>query len=746
MTRRYLPMWLAIGGVMLLCALQPVAAQVATTGAGYESLQEVTVTARRVEENVQVVPESVIVISPGELQAAQIQNLYDLVKLTPGLATCCSESTLGGGLWIRGIQGGNTYFGGGPLSGAIQTAFFDSSGVQVLEGPQGTLFGLNNTSGAVVVEPRAPANNNEGYVHAETGNFGHEEIEGAINIPLVSDKVLLRVGAQIVKTDGYIQDLQSGQDIYNQNYWIARATLTVNFSDALHNRTLVNYFYRDENSGVPIAIPIQYYNLNGPTVQIALGRGYTFEGMNTLQLIAAQEALGPFKTLGTQVQGGLWSGVKQTNVVNTTDLAFNDKLSLKNILSFQSLWQNSRGDWALSPLPILANCPSGCLANGPQITYSDELQLLGKLFDDKLSYIVGTFNQVNQTSSPYNIQYQVTLGIIDNGTTTQTSTRTNGIYVNGNYDLSSWLTGLSATAGYRFGWDKSYNGTCNYTGAGAFVACLPQETGSWEDRNYILGVQYKINNRSMVYLTNSTGSLAGGFNSATLPAQFREYAPETLNEIELGVKSDYDLGGVGMRTNLAIWHGWYTGIQLSNTAISNTGQFLVYVSNNGRGFAQGAEGQLAVRPIHGLELFSNFVFSNNHLTNYSVQGVDRTSQPFIYDPKWTYNVGVTATLPIPPSLGRLSATTTYDFHDSLFAISTYPVLSTDAAPRYHNMGANVTWKDFWGKSGLDAVLAVTNLTNQYSGPGQFAGWSSLGVLGYPPARPRMVIVSLNYGF
>jgi outer membrane receptor protein involved in Fe transport len=185
---------------------------------------------------------------------------------------------------------------------------------------------------------------------------------------------------------------------------------------------------------------------------------------------------------------------------------------------------------------------------------------------------------------------------------------------------------------------------------------------------------------------------------------------------------------------------------LSNTAISNTGQFLVYVSNNGRGFAQGAEGQLAVRPIHGLEVFSNFVFSNNHLTNYSVLGVDRTSQPFIYDPKWTYNLGVTATLPIPPSLGRLSATTTYDFHDSLFAISTYPVLSTDAAPRYHNMGANVTWKDFWGKSGVDAVLAVTNLTNQYSGPGQFAGWSSLGVLGYPPARPRMVILSLNYAF
>jgi iron complex outermembrane receptor protein len=250
----------------------------------------------------------------------------------------------------------------------------------------------------------------------------------------------------------------------------------------------------------------------------------------------------------------------------------------------------------------------------------------------------------------------------------------------------------------------------------------------------------------MVYLTNSTGSLAGGFNNATLPADLQEYGPESLNEIELGVKSDFDLGDVGMRTNLAIWHGWFTNIQLTNTAVSSLGQFFTYTSNNGSAFAQGAQGSIAVRPIRSLEFFTNFVFSNNHLTHYIVNGQDLSGQPLIYDPKWTYNVGGTVTLPIPASVGRLTATASYDFHDSLYAVSATPVIPQAAAPPYHSVAANATWHDFWGKTGLDAALAITNLTNTYGGPGQFAGWTSLGVLGYPPARPRMVTVSLNYAF
>src|SRR5262249_44719787 len=155
--------------------------------------------------------------------------------------------------WLRGATGVIGYFdqvptnslGGAATSNAglnNPSLFFDVGTVQVLKGPQGTLFGLSNDTGAILYEPKHPTNGFEGYVQGTVGNYGRRSLEAVVNLPVIDDKLLVRVGALTNDQDGYIHVINQNTDIADQHYWIARGTVLFRPTDSIQNELMVNYY------------------------------------------------------------------------------------------------------------------------------------------------------------------------------------------------------------------------------------------------------------------------------------------------------------------------------------------------------------------------------------------------------------------------------------------------------------------------------------------------------------------------
>jgi iron complex outermembrane recepter protein len=220
-----------VAGLLATCAV-PAFAQTATvpeaTSGGSavagdaNAFAEIIVTANRREEAIQKVPVAITAFNSDTLREQSISNPYDLNGRVPSLVVTSNATQRDAdGITIRG-QGQTylapvgvvNYFAEVPLiqgsiianQGAPGT-FFDLDALQVLRGPQGTLFGKNTTGGALLLGPKKPTNELGGYVQAQIGNYDFRDFEGAINLPLISDVLMVRVAAKKSDRDGYTKDV-----------------------------------------------------------------------------------------------------------------------------------------------------------------------------------------------------------------------------------------------------------------------------------------------------------------------------------------------------------------------------------------------------------------------------------------------------------------------------------------------------------------------------------------------------------
>jgi len=177
--------------------------------------QAIIVTARRRAEDASKVPIAISAFSGEQLVAKGVTNVIDLVKIAPGLNIQGGATKVNPFIVIRGqsraVTGNGspgviTYMNDVPLpvyGSLIQS--YDMENIQVLKGPQGTLFGRNTIGGAVLTVTKAPTYEFEGYVRADIAAYNNNQIEGAVNIPIVADKVALRLAAQVGHSDNHIK-------------------------------------------------------------------------------------------------------------------------------------------------------------------------------------------------------------------------------------------------------------------------------------------------------------------------------------------------------------------------------------------------------------------------------------------------------------------------------------------------------------------------------------------------------------
>jgi iron complex outermembrane receptor protein len=446
-----------LGGVAAAAIAGDALAAAEPDEAKTSQLEELVVTARRTEESAQKVPLAVTAISETALREKSITAPTELMFNAPSVSMVTLFGRLSGGFNIRGLAGGTQVYyaevAGGPTEASAP--FFDVSSVQVLNGPQGTLFGRANTAGAVLVEPHRPELGRwGGELDVQAGDLGLNRLTGVVNIPLIGDELAARIAVHREHLDGYTSEIGTGRKLNENNSENVRASLEWRPGGGkFSNYTVVDVFHVDESSGgwtlLAVNPSLGMFNLpaniNAPG---GLATGTATFGAACTRAVGAGLAgdlnscidqrlrmAATFKpTLLTElarIQTGGDKAVRSTpglgdlpekellhkyTVVNQTQYDFGDlgftTLSVKNIFGFQAV--TGVTGWALdgvggliqesvsvSGASAYGTTPSGQqvgrtpIANeGPyQKTYSDELQVRGVVGQGLIAWNLGGYYQ-----------------------------------------------------------------------------------------------------------------------------------------------------------------------------------------------------------------------------------------------------------------------------------------------------------------------------------------------------------------
>src|SRR5580704_14946977 len=339
------------------------------------ALQEIVVSARRQNEDLERVPLAVNVLSTAALTEQHITSEQELQTAVPGLLTVASTSTNQLSFSIRGqaVDAFSytsptvlAYFDEFQTGGTTATTFFDLQSVQVLKGPQGTLFGRNSTGGAVLYTSTQPGKELEGYFNYTAGDFNEQKVEGAVTIPL-AQWASVRLAAEDEHRDGYEHNIYLNVDegsIDNRNF---RGTLLLTPLDALQNTTTVQYGRQGGDSG---ALKIVSANVNcPPSPQCAAAQLYppgVPTGGTYPEKLASYNGLLNF--IGMEGQQSFWDiwndsdaehDAQLKQAVNRTTYTVNDDLSIRNIVGYNQVVSRDGIDADGSPFQIVTNSAIG---------------------------------------------------------------------------------------------------------------------------------------------------------------------------------------------------------------------------------------------------------------------------------------------------------------------------------------------------------------------------------------------------
>lgn len=667
-------------------------------------LEEIVVQARKVNENLQDVPVAVTAFSGNDLERQNFQQLDNLAKFTPGLRMAGGAAspsapviTLRGqvqtdilaaldpsvGTYVDGVYWARSY--------GLNANLLDVESAQVLKGPQGTLFGRNTTGGAILINSKNPDMNDfEGSLGVSYGRFNEFEATGVINVPIVADKIALRIAGTRVTRDGYSTNIApatatsrvisatylpnlphagafTGERYDNRNRWNVRGKLAIRPTDTLELLFSAEVFDSDETAAARYLsyVPNKFVGTTrsnydiGNNASILTGRlngspalTAAADGAVILNGVIAQLAANPDSVSLNE---------PPHNGVHTTTLGFTGSLDVpwgqvKLITAFRRVKSDSVLDVDGSPYPLYA---TGNMQNLKQ--YSGELQTTGKAFNNSLDFAVGLFYFHEDGSDAYTARilsgllpvYQNSYGYIDNDGM--------GIYAQATWHVTD---ALGVTGGIRYSVDdkglESRNAdyviatgltSCKlvtvapYAGpeSPAPAPCSYTARNSFDGVSYTLGADYKLNNDTLVYVRAAKGFRAGGFNfRARNRTDFVSFKPERAMSYEAGLKTE--LLDRRLRFNVAAYITDVDDIQ--RTAIvaippvppATVGSVSTILGNAGTARFKGFEAEMAVRPVGGLTLSGTVGYVSPSYVKFADASGDRRQERFAQVTNWQYSL------------------------------------------------------------------------------------------------------------
>jgi len=712
-------------------------------------LGEVIVTARRREENLQAVPNAVTAFSSKAIEQKGINNQTTLADFTPSMMTITGGypqefayfALRGQGPAFGAVPGVVPYFTevANPvgIDGRVGT-YFDLSNVQVLAGPQGTLFGKNATGGNILFEPVRPTNQFGGYIRAEYGNYNDRRVEGAINLPIVDGKVLLRIAGEAGARDGYTKDVGPyfpGKGYDNLNYDTVRASLTLRPTDRIELYTVARYYTSDNNGPGTVL-----QQLNPATVA---AYGPYLPGLASA--VATQQALGPRRVSYDLDE---FSRTKYWQFLNHATFKINDNLTFQNIISYSQFRDHYAYDYDASPYPLGGQSSKDIPVLAPNY-FTEEARIQGNAGHGALTYTVGVYHDNQSWSRPagiedyYVIPVDLFLGPLE-ALATQTNSSTAGFgqaTVNVG-DLVAALRGLSVTGGVRYTTEHSATS----------IQILPSPAaGGWVTSSYPSYTfdvdQSLFGGAAHAYVAVRDAYKSGGANGGLPPSSpYATFAPEKLQDVEVGLKSEFQLSGVATRLNVDYYHGDYSNIQRTTPQVVD-GVVLNINESAAKAVIQGFELTGAIVPVRGLTLTTAYSYIDSKYTEVIPSAVAiLQGSAFPYTPRNKVTFGASYEAPLGERLGTLVLSANYTYQ-SEFSTAQTNLSEVKYLPGYSYVNAEADLTNIAGKP-VDVALFVDNLTNNTyaTGLADFYNSSSTGTVSYTYAPPRMFGVRLRYKF
>jgi len=706
-------------GSLLAWALSsvPAFADTATSGtsvAGGAELEEVTVTARRERENLQVVPISITAISAEEIRQKNIVSPDDFNTTVPGLTVAATSLDRASVTYtIRGqgqILGGPdpavaTYFNDVPTVVTSSGYLFDLENLQVLKGPQGTLFGVNSTGGAVLFVPARPTGEMNGYVDVTDGNYNARRYQTVVNVPLVNDVLMVRFAADLNYRDGYTINPVNGHDYDNIDYQAARLGILYKPTDRIENYFLVNVAALNEHGAGNECI---LYNPNGAFVA---GAG------DLKSACAAQQSYGP--RYDNQWIPPLGDHIRTRNYAadDTFTVQLTDHITLKNIFGYRQYqyfqsYENYGTPFPVFEYSLVPQWSAGLGVAAPsQKKYSDELQLHGESFEHRFHWQSGLFVDTLSPNSRDDIDVATYYSIAKVTFQSLNWKKRHAVYSQGTYDLTDKL---NVTVGARYTEDLRRQLTT--------PTDVPQNnlSAKFHATTWNVSLQYQLNHDMMLYATSRKGYKSGGFNNVAIQGA-QEFSPEYVTDYEIGEKSEFHMGDMKARINFDVFRSNFNGWQERVTKIYDTPNgplpFAV-VTNVAKGVVEGADLEATLIPMSQLEISGFYTFLNPYFTSNTIDGVDFSHSPLAEVVKHKASATVRYLLGLPDSIGDASVSTSYSWQSyQVGGLTLIPLGSSNPdpfqgrLPAYGVLNARADWKNVMGHP-VDLSAFCDNLTNK----------------------------------
>lgn len=579
---------------------------------GGSGLGDIIVTARRVAENVQNTPVAVSIFSNETLARAQISGTEGLSALVPSLQIAGAAPNVGNPsaaqIFIRGIGQSDTTPGvdpgvglyiddvymGSAIGGIMD--FRDIANVQVLRGPQGTLFGRNTIGGAILLTTKEPGDHLGGEARIGVGSDNLREARVAIDVPL-SDDLRTRWTYGGRNRDGYVHRISDGLDLGDVNSYTI--TGKIQWKPGTDFKLTLKGDYTAEHSN-GTALVLAALNPNAPyekSVSFYAGCPGMTSAQSPVPLINDPRCAndfykgGPFKTNGTYPLG---STLRNWGVTAAAEYDVGKALTFKSITAYRDLkWTGSR-DADGTPFAISASTASG---DGWQ--FSQELQAIVHVKD--LTIVSGAYYFESKTD------FRFLANLTNDAPPDGTIDHWDGLYHNSNWAVFSQGTldithALQVTGGIRYTEETKKFFPNQYREGDYDDPYVPRreyrvKTGAVTGT---AAIQYRFSDDIMTYVSWTKGYKAGGFNRgypAPVPAA-RSFAPEYATAWEAGTK--LDLFDRKVRLNLAAFSTDYNDLQL----LYRVG-IIPTIINAGKARIRGLEGELTIKPAEGWLLTGN---------------------------------------------------------------------------------------------------------------------------------------------
>jgi len=583
----------------------------AASAPAYAQNTEIVVTARKAEENLQDVPVAITAFSGETFEEAGLTEFADIAQLTPNFDIRPNGATgsLFANLTIRGQSAGfltlnadqavGININGAPITRgtSLFSNLFDIERIEVLKGPQGTLYGKNTTGGVVNVITKGPELDEiGGYGQFTYGSYDRTDAQLVANVPLVQDKLGIRLGAALTHRDGFGIGAGTGRELADDNELFLRGSLLFEPSDTFSIRVNADYHDVDESTSIFRSLRSAFLDLGFIVIPIALKTpGDDFYVGNDFRAEA------PFAR----------SDEFNINATATVDLG---GANLQSITSYRE--QNS--------LTLVQSAPGTSITIGQNSDlFAQEIRLSGTALADRLDWQVGGFYSTESGED------------IDNVGGFQTTAAKNdgwSLFTQNSFAITDQL---KVTLGLRYT-DESRE----VRDVSPVPRGILQNNANFDAFSWLASVDFKPTDETLLYVSVSRGFRSGAIDQDVLTTIVD---PEFVLNYEAGLKAD--LFDNRLRFNSAVFYSDYTDIQRTSfdpNSIGPSGVPTTILRNAAEATIWGFESELQANPIDGLTLGASVGYTNaqfDSFPDFDAAGnpIDRTDEP-LGGPKWQFSL------------------------------------------------------------------------------------------------------------